>query len=742
MADRLALTRRVSLLAAATAFVAFSFVPAMAQEAAPAATPAAAASTPDPKLRQAADDFWHTARIGRYDAAVTFGKNLLAMGAAPGDVLLAFEDVARSRREDLDAYLLRFQNTKELAEVTGEIQKFVAQGRFERRSNPAFIKAQIERLIVSPVGFENGLANLRNSGEFAVPLMVEYLRSPAQAKYHDAIRRVIRAMGRDALNPLLASTEMSDTQTLAQIVTLLGDSRYPDVVPYLLRLQATSSAVEVKEAAGRALQTIGASAQPADAAYLELGEKFYAGKASVVADARNTNAFVWYWNDQSGLSKKDVPQGVFDELMAMRSTEYALQLAGEAAATPVSDNALALWLASNYRREIQIPKGEVDHSRAENQPAAHYYGVTAGPKYLGMALTRSLADKDAALSYEIIRSFQQIVGKINLDVAGNGSSLVKALQYPDRRVRFEAAMALAAARPTEAYEGSDAVVPLLGEAVSQTGKPTALLVLKSTESVNALSEALKAAGYDVVGATKAADADNAARTKPAIDVVVIDTTMPADAVDNALALSAANLKLRGSAKLLLTQTSQSSYEQLKQSDPLVSTVVAGDSAATVEAVNKARQQGGSLPLDPAVATDYSLRAAGLLKQLGMTGGIYNLTAVKDTLLVGLDDARPEVVTAIGGAMAQLDDADAQRALVRKANDAAVAADVRISLYKSAADHAKKFGRKLEPAEIAALEKAVTDEADLNVRAAAAEARGALDLPAEQAKRIVLGQVQR
>jgi hypothetical protein len=741
MAARLATTRRLSILAAAAAVAVFSFAATpvvVAQETAPQA---AAVPSLDPKVRQAADDFWHTARIGRYDAAVAFGKSLLGLGAAPGDVLLAFEDVANSRKEDLDAYLLRFQNTKELAEVTGEIQKVVSQGRYERRSSPMFIKAQIDRLIVSPVGFENGLANLRNSGEFAVPLMIEYLRSPAQAKYHDAIRRVIRAMGRDVLNPLLASTEMSDTQTLAQIVTLLGDSRYPDVAPYLLRLQATSSAVEVKEAAGRALQTIGTSAsEPADAAFLGLAEKFYAGKSSVVADARNPHAFIWYWNDQAGLSKKDVPQGVFDEVMAMRATEYALQLATTDAG--VSDNSLALWLAANYRRQIQIPTGEADNSRAENQSAAHYYGVTSGPKYLGMALTRSLADKDAALSYEIIRSFQQIVGKVNLDITGNGASLVKALQYPDRKVRFEAAMALAAARPTDAYEGSDQVVPLLGEAVSQTGKPTVLLVVPTTERVNQLSEAIKVAGYDVIGATNASDADNVARTKPAVDVVVIDSGMAADAVQAALALSDANIKLRGASKLILTQTTQSPYEQLKESDPLASTAVASEPEAVVAAVNAAREKGGSLPLDTAVATDYSLRAAALLKQLGMTGGIYNLGAVKDTLLVGLDDARPEVVTAIGSAMAELDDADAQRSLVRKANDAAVSPEVRISLYKSAADHAKKFGRKLEEAEVTALEKAVTDEADLNVRAAAAEARGALDLPADQAKRIVLGQVQR
>ncbi|MFT3787072.1 MAG: hypothetical protein QM770_13045 [Tepidisphaeraceae bacterium] len=656
-------------------------------------------------------------------------------------MLAAFEDVAASRKEKLDEYMLRFGATKELTESVNGLQKVLNEGRYARRSNPDFIKQQIERLIVSPVGFENGLANLRNSGEFAVPTMLEYLRSPQQAKYHDAIRRALRSIGREALNPLVASTEMTDTQTLSQVITLLGEIGYPDVAPYLLKLQQ-SNTIEVKEAATRALSQLGVdSSKPADQAYLDLAESFYADKSGIISDSRNPNAFIWYWNDGTGLNKKDVPQSVFSEIMAMRATEYALQLAGDQS-EGVSDNALALWLASNYRRQIQIPQGEVDNSRAQNQPAAHYYGVTAGPKYLGMALNRALKDKDAALSYEIIRSFQQIVGKNNLDVAGNGASLVSALSYPDRRVRFEAAMALAAARPTEAYAGSDLVVPLLGEAVAQTGKPTVLLVLPSQDRVNEISTALQGAGYDVVGARTAPEADNAARTKPAIDVIVIDSSLAGAEVDRVLSLAGSSVKLRGALRLILTQTTQSPYEQLKASDPLVTTAVAGDAASIAGAVGKAREHGGSLPVDPAVATDYSLRAAALLRQLGMTGGIYNLATVKDALLLGIDDARPEVVTAVGGALAQLDDADAQKAMIRKASDTSVAPEVRISLYKSTAENAKQFGRKAEQAEIDALQKAVTEEADLNVRAAAAEARGALDLPAAQAKQIVLGQVQR
>lgn len=132
-----------------------------------------------------------------------------------------------------------------------------------------------------------------------------------------------------------------------------------------------------------------------------------------------------------------------------------------------------------------------------------------------------------------------------------------------------------------------------------------------------------------------------------------------------------------------------------------------------------------------------------MKNLGMAGGgVYDLGVVKPALLKALDDARPPVVMATGEVLAQLDDADAQKALLGKASTADVAPELRISLYKSLAANAKRFGNRLGGDEVALLEKSVTDEADLTIRSAAAEARGALNLSADQAKSIILKQVQR
>lgn len=734
---------RSALLSSAVAGVmVFHAQSLMAQEAAPetpsaevqpAAQPAATSN-----LKGDVEDFWHFARMARYDAANAKAQAILQANAEPLDVLAAFEAaVAKRPGDDLTQGMIRFIATPEIQENAKALEALLIKGRYGRRAQADFIESNIQRLIVNQIGYQNGVANLRSSGEMAVPILLEYLRASDKSQYHDAARRALKDLGRVALNPLVASTEMADAETLSYVITILGELQYADAAPYVMRIQATSDSAQIKEACAQALQKMNASGDNPGSAFLALADKFYYGRSAISADTRNPSAFIWYWDEGTGLTRKDVPQEVFGEIMAMRASEYALQLAGEG---ETGDKALSLWLASNYKRQVQLGQTP-DPTRAENQPDAHYYGVTSGPKYLGMALDRTLTDNDAAVSYEMLRSAQQIVGNKTLNIQGEGQSLVKAMNSPDRRVRFEAAFALAAARPDTGFSGADMVVPLLGEALSQTGKPTVVIIAASQDKVNAITEPLTAQGYTVVGATSVANALDAARPLPAVDVVVFDSTLPSDQIQGIVESLSTAPKLRGSARLALVQTTQSVFEELKQRDPLLSTSTATDPDGIKAAIEAARTRGGALPVDPQIATDYSLRAAGLLKQIGTTGGVYDLASVKPTLLGSLNDERPEVVKAVGEVLTQYGDADAQRALLARAAGNADA-ELRISLYKSLAANAKQFGNMLPAEDAKELQNTVTTEPDLAIRSAAAEARGSLNLPAAEAKAIVLEQIDR
>ena len=221
-------------------------------------------------------------------------------------------------------------------------------------------------------GYMLAVRDLRDSGELAVPIMIDYLRDPAKAEYHSAIRDALRDIGRPVLNPLCAVTESKNSDLLVPVIGVLGDLGYGAAVPYLDRIvNSKDLPPAARDAAANAIARMGAG-NPATLnnaeLFYELSEKFYYDTADITADKRDpkTPANIWFWDDQKGLTRAQVPQPIFNEIMSMRTAEYSLKL-GQS-----RGDALSLWLAANYKREAELPEGQTDPTRAANQPSAAF----------------------------------------------------------------------------------------------------------------------------------------------------------------------------------------------------------------------------------------------------------------------------------------------------------------------------------------------------------------------------------
>jgi len=712
-----------------------------APAAAPASKPAAlaeAATAVDPAIQSAVDDFWHYAKIARYDLANAEAAKILSHSDQAGQVLRAFEKTSADRKDDLDQWLLRWQGVNELRDSATKLITVVNAGRAERRSDLAFVEQNIERLNNGERAYGLAMIQIRQSGELAVPLLINYLRDPNKRDYHSVVRSALKDLGRVALNPLCASTEMKDADTLGMVAGVLGEIGYDASVPYLLRLaKAPDQPESVRLAATQALMHMGAGdpkeMDPASAFY-DLAEKLYYDNAALTYDPRNPVAYVWYWDSQSGLTKKDVPPAIFNEIMAMRECEYALKL--NAGMT----KAVSLWLASNYKREAELPEGAKDPTRAEGQPNAHYYGVAAGTQYLNQVLARALHDHNSQVAFRSVKSLEEITGESNLFSGEESShSVTQALNYSDRLVRFEAAFSLANAMPQKNFSGATRVVPILSEAIAQTGRPTVLLLVPSQDMINTVTEALKDT-YTVAGATNADQALNESNRLPGVDVIVISEDVPQAQIDRMFMFSSQTSRLEGAAKLIITHSPASRFAASTINNPMISITQAQDAAGLKLALTDARKRAGSLTMDEKMATDYALRASDALGKLAINRTpVYDLAVAEPTLLAALDDPRADLVKACGKVLAMLNSRSSQLGLLTKAAEDKTSDELKIALYKDLAVNAKFYGNLLEAESIDKLQKVVASAANLDVRSAAAEARGALNLPAEQAKTLILQQ---
>lgn len=714
-------------------------IPSYAQEE-PATQPAADASPQeaDASLRKAVEAYWHYGKIARYDLAAMEGEKILAANAQPVEIMQTFQAVAAERKDDLFQWLLRWQGIEPMRDVTTELINRINKGYGVVRSDLRIIEENLQRMSSNERAYQLGLQRLRESGELAVPVMLDYLKDPAKSQYHTTIRRAMRDMGRAALNPLLAATEMKNQDILIMVISALGDIGYDVAQPYLVRLaNGSDSPSAVRDAAGRALMRMGVqNPQSLNAAdqFHDLSERFYYDNAGLSGDNRAETSFIWYWNDQNGLAKKDVPSPIFNEIMAMRAAEYAVKL------NPAAGKSISLWLASNNKREAELPQDAVDPTREQGQPNAHYYNVSAGAQYLNDVLARALRDRNSAVALRATKSLQEIVGQSNLFPGDQSRPLIDAMQYPDRLVRFEAAMALAAALPRQSFNEQERVVPILAEAVAQTGRPNILVLASSQDQVNSLVKQMTDSGYNAVGGVGAAAAVSSSASLPSVDLILMSPDVKISDIDELEALAGQTPRLEQSARLAIISSNASPLAARPITNPLFNVTQSADAEGLKSAIDQARRRSGSLSLDEQAATSYSLRAAELLGRLAISDDqVLDLTPAESNLLLAIGDARPEVAMAAGNVLGFLNFQQSQPGLLTQAADDQTPPEVKISLFKSLATNAKFFGNKLGESRINTLRDVAEKGAALDIRAAAAEALGALNLPANQARELIVNQ---
>jgi hypothetical protein len=203
-------------------------------------------------------------------------------------------------------------------------------------------------------------------------------------------------------------------------------------------------------------------------------------------------------------------------------------------------------------------------------------------------------------------------------------------------------------------------------------------------------------------------------------------------------------RLQGASMLVLTHTVESPYAVASATDLLMNAAVMPAKEALKDAlktdIDAARVHSGTAVMSEKDASDVALEAAALLERLAITRGhAFDMSVAEAGLLTALSDSRPQIATASGRVLATLNSDSAQNGLAMKANAAATPPDVRVSFYKSVAESAKHIGNRLGAEQIAGVEKAVTESKDAAIRDAAAEARGALDLPADAARTLILKQ---
>jgi HEAT repeat protein len=576
-------------------------------------------------LDESWNDFLHYTKVGRFDLAKGYGQAILQAKPNPTDL---FRLVQENRQGyDLAMRVAEGAHDEELAKLTQQLLAVIDQGRFQQRTDPQIIVEEIRRLTSTPRGKMLAIRRLRDAGEYAVPFLLDMMAQAIQdpsipTKLSDMIE-ALPQIGRPAIRPLAAALQADNPQLQAEIIRALGTIGYPQSVAYLKYMAEKAPVADLRDLALANARKVDPQAanSPAAVLFYQLAERYYYHDESLAPTPGAPFGNIWFWDAQANrLQRVEVDEAYFHELMAMRCCEWSLR--ADAQFGP----AIGLWLASYFKAEATgVP---MPAYFGPNHAKALVYATTAGPEYLHQALARAVNDRNAAVALGAVEALAKTAGEKSLMYTlGPSQPLLQALMFPDRAVRYSAAIAIANAGPRQPFTESRIVVQNLAEALSRGGSQT-----------------------------------------------------PAQAGE---------------------------------------------------------------AWTPELAEAYVLRSAQAMLGLAVSHNpVIDLSLAQPALVGATRDTRPEIRVLAGQILAHLGSPEAQRAIAAMAMDTANDTNVRAAAFGSLVNSAKLNGNLLPDAVVNDIYKLISSaEADPALRAAAAAAYGALNLPSQEVKNLILDQAR-
>ncbi len=704
---------------------------------APAAAPAAA-DGPSAEMKSALglwEDYIHYLRVAQLDLSNSAGTKLLSLNLAPEKLLNIVDEMGPYR--DYDATLQSAQRMKgPVSELAVKVDRSIKDARMSLAREGKRIRVAIESLGKGLRPRLLAQERLKHAGEYAAPQMLAVLLSTSDVD-RDLRPYVIDTMvlvGRPMVVPLCESLSDLPVVPKQQVAEILARIGYPISLPYL---KAEITRKETDDATRKVLQTafdtivertgVPQKSGPAEL-FLMLAEDYYRKRDSLILNPSDPYNLYWTYTSGGGLSFDQIPTPIYYDVMSMRAARRALRLQPDYAA------ALSLWLSANFRRENMLPAGQRDPSYPDTMRSPHYYATVAGPRHVQPVLERAISDRDAELALDAIAAMRSTSGTQSL-VSGEGSNvpLIAALNYPDRRVRFEAALTLSSSIPRVQFPAAPRVAQVLAESVREEGKFYAVVLGGDTETISAATGVLKDAGdYRVmIGNSLDVAAEQISRA-PGVDLIVVN--LPAVQAEGAIAAARSHYKLMSTPVLVLAKGDQLAVvNRVLGSQPLVTvTDAAAAKPKLVEAVKAATDSAKGPKLTAEQSQAYSAAGVSTLRDLTIeAGATFNAVDAEPALLEALSDKREPIALGAAAVLARFSDDGAQRALADASLDTKRGAESQVKFLKMLSTSARIHGNQLTDAQLGQL-LTIVKEANGPLADAAAETHGALNLPTSDA----------
>ena len=738
----------------------------------------------------------HYVLIGKPDLALSNIQALYDTGITDAQITLLVDE--HGMREKLERSLPRGRNMQGVSEEFAGLEiRWIAGQRAVAR-DPARIAAAIASLGGSMRQQMIARGQLMAAGEYAVPALLRAVLEGTSPQVASAARAMLVEMKRLAVVPLGTALPALDSGGQRKVCEILSEIGWPTAEPFLLRLASSPSApADVRDAAMRAYRRLGGTSNDVGSQFAALARRYFERTPTLIPYPNDPTNNVWAYETYAGLTPITVPTPIYADLMGMLLAREALRAdpssrlalatyvacdlrraiteaseglgsaefddgmdggqemdgedAGDGDADLTSGNGDELEdgeaTGKSMDDEVLGDDGAEDASADEGITAsarkmvglapysAEFFATAAGPSILQDVIAMALDAQDTALARAAMAALARTSSTRGMIAQGGRNALVEALGYPDRRVRFDAALVIANALPQQGFSSDAAVVPILGSMVASGGS-TGAAIAQSDEDLRTIDARLGGIGFRPLrGGRDFSAVSTELVGGQGVDLIVVQG--PRGFVRDTVA-SVRNSRVAGAAPVVvLADPADASGLSIDfDGDARVAVMSSGSPDSAFErAVAAASGGAGGSVVSEEEGEDYTLRALDALQMIADSGSpVFDIRNAEIPLLGALASTSGDMRLRVAGVVARVPTERSQRTLM----DASLAArgDEQAELLLRLAESARRFGNMLEPQQVDALRKVITTSTGPEADAAGA-AYGALGLPVRDVVKLIV-----
>ena len=482
---------------------------------------------------------------GKYqDAYVAFEK---AMQLSPSSDLVRF-----MIQETGDLIIKDMMTNPELKQTALRILE-LGKGAFQRYiRSPEQIQAIVAQLEGSFDKKWEAINMLAAIGQRAVPFLIDQLGDKSDTK-RTAMMMALEKIGNEAVLPVIEALQSKTLLVRQNAAIVLGVIRDDRAVPELKRVyEDEKESPEVRRLAADALKKITRSEpdklKPASEYYYELAEKYYYSHPQVMINFYGEYIF-WRWNKETdALALKEVPDFAFNELLAEECCYDGLRLDDKndslwsllicVLLAKYNEADLALQAAMKLSKSGGVSEELLNKLRADLSKFNENFttGSIGGKVYLYKALKRSLSDGNSEVAVSCIKALASSAQAKDLpttqkaDASALGMPLIESLIHSDKRVRYAAAEALVKINPPEPFPNMEKVIPVINEALGESGIRVVLVIEPDPEVRSGLKNELAKLNCFVTEALTAEEGIKMAKRFPTEDLIILNNKLANEVV--------------------------------------------------------------------------------------------------------------------------------------------------------------------------------------------------------------------